>query len=251
MQISGSAALVTGGTSGLGLACVRALSAAGAHVVSYDLPTARAGAEIPPDGVLLADGDVTDEAAVAAAVEVAAQQAPLRMVVNCAGVSRQQRLLDDGDGLTTELFTRLVQINLIGTFTVTRQAVRVITRNEPIEGERGVVVNTASIASYEGQLGSVAYAASKAGVAGMTLPLARELAEHLVRVAAVAPGPFETRMFAGLAQEFKDSLGAHIPHPSRLGRPTEFASLVRHVIENPMLNGEVIRIDGALRMGPR
>ncbi|MCW2494469.1 SDR family NAD(P)-dependent oxidoreductase [Jatrophihabitans sp.] len=251
MHISGSAALVTGGASGLGLACVQALAAAGAHVVSYDLPASRAGAQAPPDGVLLADGDVTDEAAVEAAVALAAAQGPLRIVVNCAGISRQQRLLDDGDGLTTELFTRLVQINLIGTFTVTRQAVRAMAQTEPVDGERGVVVNTASIASYEGQIGSVAYAASKAGVAGMTLPLARELAEHLIRVVAIAPGPFETRMFAGLAEEYKDSLGAQIPHPSRLGRPAEFGALAQHLIENPMLNGEVIRLDGALRMGPR
>jgi len=245
MQIDGCSALVTGGASGLGLATATALAAAGARVVIVDLPTAR---DPGLDGVTLATADVTDPSQVQAAIDAAGD---LRIVVNCAGVATPGRTVGKSGPLPLETFEKVVAINLVGTFNVIRLAAARMMQLDPIGEERGVIVNTASVAAFDGQVGQAAYSASKAGVAGMTLPLAREFAPHLIRVMTIAPGIFETPMMAGLPQEAQDSLAAQVPHPSRLGRPDEYAALVRHIVENAMLNGETIRLDGAIRMQPR
>ena len=253
MQLDGAVALVTGGASGLGRATATELVRAGASVVLADLPgsaAAQVAAELGPRAVAV-DVDVTDEVQVGAAVERAAGLGTLRVVVNCAGIAPPGRVVGKRGPLPLEAFETVVRVNLVGTFNVVRLAAARVLDTEPVDGERGVVVNTASIAAYDGQIGQAAYAASKGGVVGMTLPLARDLAPHLVRVVTIAPGVFETPMVAGLPPEAQESLGAQVPHPSRLGRPAEYAALVRHVVENPMLNGEVIRLDGALRMPPR
>ncbi len=190
-------------------------------------------------------------AAVAAAVETATTLGPLRVVVNCAGVATPGKVVGRKGPLPLDSFDTVVRINLVGTFNVIRLAAAAMMETEPVDGERGVVVNTASAAAFDGQIGQAAYAASKGGVVGMTLPIARELASSLIRVMTIAPGLFETPMLSGLPQEAQDSLGAQVPHPSRLGRPSEYAALVRHIVENPMLNGEVIRLDGAIRMAPK
>jgi len=256
VKIDGSSALVTGAGSGLGRATAEALVAAGAAVVIADLPSSP-GQQVADD--LTAAGhtatfvatDVTDETAVQAAVDAASALAPLRVVVSCAGVGTPGKVLGRKGPLPLAAFDTVVRVNLIGTFNVIRLATVAMSQTEPVDGERGVIVNTASAAAYDGQVGQAAYSASKGGVVGMTLPIARELASHLIRVMTIAPGLFETPMLAGLPQEAQDSLGAQVPHPSRLGRPGEFAALVRHIMENPMLNGEVIRLDGAIRMAPR
>ncbi|MEH6780499.1 MAG: 3-hydroxyacyl-CoA dehydrogenase [Rhodoglobus sp.] len=251
MKIQDAAALITGGASGLGLATARALAAHGAQVTIADLRSSR-GVEIAAEhGFRFAPTDVRSEADVQAAVDLAASVAPLRIVVNCAGVATPGKTLGRKGVLPLDTFETVIGINLTGTFNVIRLAAAAMVETEPIEGERGVIVNTASVAAFDGQIGQPAYAASKAGVAGMTLPLAREFAASLVRVMTIAPGIFETPMMAGLPQEAQDSLGAQVPHPSRLGRPDEYAALVQHIVENPMLNGEVIRLDGAIRMQPR
>ncbi len=253
MQIEGTVALVTGGASGLGLATARRLVAAGAQVVLLDLtsaPGAAAADELGPSATF-APADVTAEADVAAALDTAVARGPLRIVVNCAGVGTAGRVIGRNGVLPLEQFTRVVQINLIGTFNVLRLAAERITALDPVDGERGVIVNTASAAAFDGQIGQAAYSASKGGVVGMTLPIARDLADKLIRVMTIAPGLFATPMLAGLPQEAQDSLGAQVPHPSRLGHPDEYAALVEHIVQNPMLNGEVIRLDGAIRMAPR
>jgi NAD(P)-dependent dehydrogenase (short-subunit alcohol dehydrogenase family) len=253
MQIEGTVAVVTGGASGLGLATARRLVAAGAQVVLLDLPSApgaTAADELGPSATFAA-GDVTAEADVTAALDTAVARGPLRIVVNCAGVGTAGRVIGRNGVLPLEQFTRVVQINLIGTFNVLRLAAERITALDPIDGERGVIVNTASAAAFDGQIGQAAYSASKGGVVGMTLPIARDLADKLIRVMTIAPGLFATPMLAGLPQEAQDSLGAQVPHPSRLGQPDEYAALVEHIVANPMLNGEVIRLDGAIRMAPR
>jgi NAD(P)-dependent dehydrogenase (short-subunit alcohol dehydrogenase family) len=253
MQIEGTVAVVTGGASGLGLATARRLVAAGAQVVLLDLPSAPGAAaadELGPSATF-APGDVTAEADVTAALDTAVARGPLRIVVNCAGVGTAGRVIGRNGVLPLEQFTRVVQINLIGTFNVLRLAAERITALDPIDGERGVIVNTASAAAFDGQIGQAAYSASKGGVVGMTLPIARDLADKLIRVMTIAPGLFATPMLAGLPQEAQDSLGAQVPHPSRLGHPDEYAALVEHIVANPMLNGEVIRLDGAIRMAPR
>jgi NAD(P)-dependent dehydrogenase (short-subunit alcohol dehydrogenase family) len=253
MHIEGSVALVTGGASGLGLATARRLVKAGAQVVLLDLPSApgQQAVEELGDAAVFAPGDVTGEPDVVAALDTATARGPLRIVVNCAGIGTPGRVISRSGVLPLDAFARVVQINLIGTFNVLRLAAERITATEPVDGERGVIVNTASVAAFDGQIGQAAYAASKAGVVGMTLPIARDLADKLIRVMTIAPGLFQTPMLAGLPQEAQDSLGAQVPHPSRLGNPDEYAALVEHIVGNPMLNGEVIRLDGAIRMAPR
>ena len=251
MDIADSVAVVTGGASGLGLATGHALSEAGARVVLVDLPSS-AGAERAGElGATFAPADVTSEADVTAALDTATALGPLRVVVNCAGVGTPGRVIGRNGVLPLESFTTVVTINLIGTFNVVRLAVERMLANEPVGEERGVIVNTASAAAFDGQIGQAAYSASKGGIVGMTLPLARDLADKMIRVMAIAPGLFKTPMLAGLPQEAQDSLGKQVPHPNRLGDPTEYAALVRHIVANPMLNGEVIRLDGAIRMAPR
>ncbi len=255
MKINGRVALVTGGASGLGLAAVEALSDQGASVVVLDLPTSNGEtvAKEMGDGVRFAAADVTVEEEVRAAVDLAvAEFGGLHVVVNCAGVGFPGRVLTrEGGPIDLERFAFVVRVNLIGTFNVVRLAAAQIAGQEPIDEERGVIVNTASIAAFDGQIGQAAYSASKSGIAGMTLPIARDLAKRLIRCVAIAPGTFDTPMLAGLPEEARTKLADAIPHPRRLGRPEEYATLVKHIIENPMLNGEVIRLDGALRMPPR
>jgi NAD(P)-dependent dehydrogenase (short-subunit alcohol dehydrogenase family) len=241
MKIRDAGALVTGGASGLGLATARALAAAGAHVTILDLTA-------PPAGFAFTHADVRSEPDVQAAVDGIEN---LRIVVNCAGIATPGRAVGKDGPLALGGFERVIAVNLVGTFNVVRLAAARIMQLDPIDEERGVIITTASVAAFEGQVGQAAYSASKAGVAGMTLPLAREFAQHRIRVMTIAPGIFETPMMAGLPQEAQDSLAAQVPHPSRLGRPSEFAALVQHIVENPMLNGETIRLDGAIRMAPR
>jgi len=253
MRLDGAVALVTGGASGLGRATVEAMATAGAGVVIADLPGSP-GAEVAEglgDQAVFAPTDVTDEASVQAAVDAAAVLGTLRVVVNCAGVGTPGRVVGRAGPLPLAAFAQVVTVNLVGTFNVVRLAAAAIAGADPVDGERGVIVNTASVAAFDGQVGQAAYAASKGGVAAMTLPIARELAGSLIRVMTIAPGLFSTPMLAALPQEARDSLGAQVPHPARLGAPEEYASLVRHIVDNPMLNGEVIRLDGAIRMAPR
>ena len=253
MEVAGKVALVTGGGSGLGLATAKALSGIGAKVVIADLPSSRGEEAAAAMGsqVVFAPADVTDEGDVQSAVEAAAGLGGLHIVVNCAGVATPGRVLSRKGPLPLAQFTTVVTINLIGTFNVIRLAAELMVRADVVDGERGVIVNTASVAAFDGQIGQAAYSASKGGVAGMTLPLARDLADKQIRVCTIAPGTFETPMLAGLPEEARKSLGAQVPHPNRLGRPSEYAALVGHIVANPMLNGEVIRLDGALRMAPR
>jgi NAD(P)-dependent dehydrogenase (short-subunit alcohol dehydrogenase family) len=221
--------------------------------VLLDLPSS-AGQQAASgiDGTaVFAPGDVTSEADVTAALDTAAGIGPIRIVVNCAGIGTPGRVIGRNGVMPLDTFARVVQINLVGTFNVLRLAAERIAATEPIDGERGVVVNTASVAAFDGQIGQAAYSASKGGVVGMTLPIARDLADKAIRVMTIAPGLFKTPMLEGLPQEAQDSLGAQVPHPSRLGDPDEYAALVEHIVTNPMLNGEVIRLDGAIRMAPR
>ncbi|MFF1539310.1 SDR family NAD(P)-dependent oxidoreductase [Microbacterium sp. NPDC058269] len=252
MQISGQGALVTGGASGLGLATARRLVAAGAHVTIIDLASSR-GAEIADElGGLFVAADVTDADEVQAAVAAAQSAAPLRVVVNCAGIAPPAKVLDrEGNPAVLADFERVIRINLVGTFNVISQASAVIAKNELHDEERGVIVNTASVAAFDGQIGQPAYSASKGGVHAMTLPVARELARYGIRVCTIAPGIMETPMLMGLPQAAQDSLGQQVPFPSRLGRPDEYAALVQQIVENGYLNGETIRLDGAIRMAPR
>ncbi|AKV86741.1 3-hydroxy-2-methylbutyryl-CoA dehydrogenase [Microbacterium sp. CGR1] len=253
MQIQGSSALITGGASGLGLATARTLAAAGAVVTILDLPSS-AGAEIAADlGGVFSGGDVTSAEDAAAAVAAAQAAAPLRIVVNCAGIAPPAKVLDrEGNPAVLADFERIVRINLVGTFNVLSQASAVIAKNDATDtGDRGVIVNTASVAAFDGQIGQPAYSASKGGVHAMTLPVARELARYGIRVCTIAPGIMETPMLMGLPQAAQDSLGQQVPFPSRLGRPDEYASLVQQIVENGYLNGETIRLDGAIRMAPK
>lgn len=251
MRLEGKTALVTGGGSGLGGATARGLLDAGASVVVADV----VGTDRPGglgDRAALVTADVTDPRQVQAAVDLAVERfGGLHVAVSCAGVASPGRVLGRRGPLPLDRFAEVIHVNLVGTFNLVRLAAAAMARNEPDEGERGVLVNTASVAAFEGQVGQAAYAASKAGVAGLTLPVARELAAHLVRCVAIAPGIFDTPMLAGLPEPARASLEGQVPHPRRLGRPAEFAALVRHVVENPMLNGAVVRLDGALRLGPR
>ena len=251
MQLAGTAALVTGGASGLGLATATALSEAGAAVLLVDLPSSDGEARAAELGGAFAATDVTDPDQVQAAVDAASAMGPLRVAVNCAGIGTPGRVVGKNGPLPLEQFARVVQVNLVGTFNVIRLAAAAMAATEPVEGERGVIVNTASAAAFDGQIGQAAYSASKGGVVGMTLPVARDLASSLIRVMTIAPGLFDTPMLQGLPEPARQSLGAQVPMPSRLGDPREYAMLARHIVENPMLNGEVIRLDGAIRMAPR
>jgi NAD(P)-dependent dehydrogenase (short-subunit alcohol dehydrogenase family) len=254
MNFSGGSILVTGGASGLGLATARRLASPGARVVIVDLPTST-GAEVAKelgDHITFAAADVTDPVAVSAALDTAEDYGPLRALVHCAGRGGALRLVErDGEPGSLELFETVVWINLIGTFNVLRLAAARMARNEPVDDERGVCVLTASVAAWEGQIGQVPYASAKAGIVGLTLVAARDLASKLIRVVSIAPGLFDTPILDRVPAPVRESLAASVPHPRRLGRPDEFAALAQHVIENPMLNGEAIRLDGAIRMPPR
>ncbi|CAB4900703.1 unannotated protein [freshwater metagenome] len=253
MEIEGAGAVVFGGASGLGEATARRLAAEGAHVVIADLTEDRAEALASEIGGVGVRCDVLDEASVLAAI-AAAKEAPrgLRISVVCAGLGTPAKLLGRDGPTPFSKFESVIGVNLLGTINALRLAAGELSGNEPDEaGERGVCVQTASIAAYDGQIGQVAYAASKGGVVGLTLPIARELAAHAIRVVTIAPGLFETPMLAGLPQKAQDALGASVPYPARLGKPDEYADLVEHIVTNRMLNGEVIRLDGALRMAPR
>jgi NAD(P)-dependent dehydrogenase (short-subunit alcohol dehydrogenase family) len=245
--------LVTGGASGLGAATVRRVIAAGASALILDLPNS-AGSELAAElgeRVRFAAADVRDEDQVQAAVAAATELGTLRVVVNCAGVGTPGRVIGKRGVLPLEAFQTVIDINLVGTFNVLRLAAAAMIDNEPLDGDRGLVIMTASVAAYDGQIGQAAYAASKGGVASLTLTAARDLADKAIRVMTIAPGVMETPMMAGLPGETKSILEALVPHPPRLGRPEEYAMLVCSIIENSLLNGEVIRLDGALRMPPR
>jgi NAD(P)-dependent dehydrogenase (short-subunit alcohol dehydrogenase family) len=252
MQLSGTSALVTGGASGLGLATARRLVQQGAHVVVFDLSTS-AGDKVAADlGATFVAGDVRDPEAVSTAVAEANRHAPLRALVHCAGRGGPVRVVEkDGTPGSMSEFENIVGVNLLGTFNVLRLAAASMVAHEPVAGERGVCVLTASVAAWEGQISQTPYAASKAGIVGMTLVAARDLASRLVRVNTIAPGLFDTPILARFSDEIRQRLAASIPNPSRLGDPDEFAALALHMVENPMLNGETVRLDGALRMAPR
>lgn len=251
MEITGAVALITGGASGLGFATATALRDAGAEVVILDLPSSDGLAQADRIGATFAPADVADAGQVQAAVDLAAGIGPLRIVVCCAGIATPGKVVGKAGPLPLEDFERVLRVNVTGTFNVIRLAVARMQATESLGEERGVIVTTASVAAFDGQIGQPAYAASKAAVAGMTLPIARELAASKIRVMTIAPGIFQTPMMAGLPQTAQDSLGAQVPHPSRLGKPEEYAALVEHIVQNPMLNGETIRLDGAIRMAPR
>ncbi|WP_024804138.1 3-hydroxyacyl-CoA dehydrogenase [Nocardia sp. BMG51109] len=253
MKLDNTIALVTGGASGLGLATTEVLLEAGAHVGVLDLPSSP-GAEIREkhSGALtFVPADVTSTDDVTRALDILAERGPLRIVVNCAGIGPPGKVLGKDGPLPLDGFERIVRINLTGTFNVIRLAAERIAATESVDGERGVIVNTSSVAAFDGQIGQPAYAAAKGGIVSMALPIARELARHRIRVATIAPGTFDTPLLKTLPEDVRQSLGAQVPHPSRLGDPAEFGALVRHIVENPMLNGEVIRLDGAIRMAPR
>lgn len=253
MDITGKVALVTGGASGLGLAAVRKFHADGAKIVIVDLPPS-AGAKIADelgDTAMFVAADVTDEDEVQAAVDAAIALGELAAVVNCAGVGNAIRVVGKNGPYPLDSFRKVVEINLIGSFNVIRLAAAAMV-GQPVAGEeRGVIINTASVAAFDGQVGQAAYSASKGGVVGMTLPIARDLAQHKIRVMTIAPGLFLTPLFETLSDEAIASLGAQVPHPNRLGHPDEYAELAAHIVSNPMLNGETIRLDGSIRMAPR
>ncbi|HET7305039.1 MAG TPA: SDR family NAD(P)-dependent oxidoreductase [Segeticoccus sp.] len=254
MQITPSTvALVTGGASGLGEATARHLHEAGASVVLADMSAERgtALADELGDRVRFAQTDVRDPGQVQAAVDAASEIGELRIVVTCAGVATPGRVVGKKGPLDLDIYRQVVEVNLIGTFNVLRLAAAAMVDNQPVDGDRGVVVMTASVAAFDGQIGQAAYASSKGGVASLTLTAARDLADKGIRVMTIAPGTFATPMMAGLPGDVQDVLEKQTPHPSRLGRPEEYAALAAHIVGNPMLNGEVIRLDGALRMPPR
>ena len=254
MNLQGKAALVTGGASGLGRATVDALLSAGASVVIADLPSSQgeAVANELGEAARFAPTDVTSEEDVAGAIAGALEAfGGLRVVVNCAGVAWAQRTVDKNGPHSLDIFAKVIQVNVVGTFNVIRLAAAQMSQQEPVDGERGVIINTASIAAFDGQIGQVAYASSKGAVVSMTLPIARDLAARQIRICTIAPGTMDTPMLAALPEEHRRALADGIPHPRRLGKPEEFAALARHIVENPFLNAETIRLDGALRMPPK
>jgi NAD(P)-dependent dehydrogenase (short-subunit alcohol dehydrogenase family) len=245
--------LVTGGASGLGLATVRALTTSGVRAVIVDLPSSP-GAEVAAElgnGVRFVAADVRDEDQVQAAVDAATGMGVLRVAVSCAGVATPGRVIGKRGLLPLEAFRAVVEVNLVGTFNVLRLAAQAMVANDPLDGDRGLVLMTASVAAYDGQIGQAAYAASKGGVVSLTLTAARDLASKAIRVMTIAPGVMETPMMAGMPEETRNLLEAQVPHPPRLGRPEEYAQLAAAIVANPLLNGEVIRLDGALRLPPR
>ena len=252
MEIRGNAFLITGGASGLGAATARLIAREGGKVALADLNEAAGNALAGELGGTFVKCDVSREEDAQRAVDAALGLGKLVGLVNCAGVAPAVKTVGKDGPHPLEAFRRTVEINLIGTFNVLRLAAAAMAKNEPNEGgERGVIVNTASVAAFDGQVGQAAYAASKSGVAGMTLPIARDLARNGIRVMTIAPGIFETPMLLGMPKEVQDSLGAMVPFPSRLGKPDEYAMLVKQIFDNPMLNGEVIRLDGAIRLAPK
>lgn len=254
MQVKDVVAVITGGASGLGRATAERLLSQGAKVVLVDLPTS-AGAEVARElgaNAAFCAADVTDEAQMLAAFDLAESLGEVRVTVHCAGRGGALRVLDkQGNPGSLEHYAAIINLNLVGSFNVLRLAAARMAKLEPVEGERGVVIMTASIAAYEGQIGQIPYASSKAGVVGMTLVAARDLASQMIRVCTIAPGLFDTPLLARLPEDVKASLGRSVPNPARLGTPKEYALLAGQIIENPMLNGETIRLDGALRMAPR
>ncbi|HEV7420994.1 MAG TPA: 3-hydroxyacyl-CoA dehydrogenase [Mycobacterium sp.] len=254
MQIKDAVAVVTGGASGLGLATTKRLLDAGASVVVIDLKGEEVVAELGDRAKFVA-ANVTDEESVSKALDVAESLGPLRINVNCAGIGNAIKTLSKKGAFPLDAFNAVVQVNLIGTFNVLRLAAERIAKTEPVGSpdtlERGVIINTASVAAFDGQIGQAAYSASKGGVVGMTLPIARDLSRELIRVVTIAPGLFKTPLLGSLPEDAQKSLGQQVPHPARLGDPDEYGALAVHIVENPMLNGEVIRLDGAIRMAPR
>jgi NAD(P)-dependent dehydrogenase (short-subunit alcohol dehydrogenase family) len=253
MDLQNTVALVTGGASGLGRATTERLLAAGAQVVMVDL-NAEVGQQVAAelgDAAHFVTADVTNEDQVQAAVDIATGLGALRVAVNCAGVATPGKLVSRKGPLPLDAFQKVLNINIVGTVNVCRLAAAAMQQEEADGEERGVIVNTASVAAFDGQIGQIAYSASKGAVAAVTLPMARELAASLIRVVTIAPGIFETPMMAGLPADAQESLGKSVPHPARLGKPTEYAQLVESIIANPMLNGETIRLDGAIRMAPK
>lgn len=252
MDIRDSTAVVTGAASGLGAATAAELVARGARVIGLDLPQV-VHAAAPVDGVQYVSADVTDEEQVRAAVATAADVAPLRTVVNCAGIGTSARVVGKNGVHDMALFERVVRINLVGTFTVLALAAEVMTAQDPVDeaGQRGVIINTASVAAFEGQIGQAAYAASKGGVHSMTIAAARDLSSRGVRVMTIAPGIVDTPMLGRVSEEFRSALAESVPFPHRLARPDEYAQLAGMIVEHDYLNGETIRMDGALRMAPR
>jgi NAD(P)-dependent dehydrogenase (short-subunit alcohol dehydrogenase family) len=253
MELTGSSAVVTGAASGLGAATAAALARSGVSVTGIDLAAAWDRAPAPPAEVIAAPGDVTSPSDVQAAVDLAAARGPLRIAVNCAGIGTAGRILSRSGVHDLDLFARVIGVNLVGTFNVLRLAAAAMAGTDPVgpDGQRGLIVNTASVAAFDGQVGQAAYAASKGGVVGLTLPAARDLAQYGIRVVTIAPGIIDTPMLAGITEEFRTALASGVPHPARLGRPDEYAQLVMAIAGLDYLNGEVIRLDGALRMPPR
>jgi NAD(P)-dependent dehydrogenase (short-subunit alcohol dehydrogenase family) len=252
MRISDTVAIVTGGASGLGGATARALADRGARVFGLDLPGAvqKAQADAPP-GITYLAADVTDPEQVRSAVDTAAQEGPLRITVNCAGIGTAGRILSRKGPHDLDAYRKVIEVNLIGTFNVLRLAADAIAATDPIGDQRGVIINTASIAAFDGQIGQAAYASSKGGIVGLTLPAARDLAQFGIRVMTIAPGIVDTPMLAGVSDEFRAGLADGVPFPKRLALPAEYAQLAVMIVEHDYLNGEVIRMDGALRMAPR
>lgn len=253
MNINGSVAVVTGGASGLGLATTEKFVELGAKVVIIDLPSSQgeAVADKLGENVRFVAADVTNEEQVSAALDAAEELGTVRVAVNCAGIGNGIKTYGKKGPFPLADFTKVVSVNLIGTFNVIRLAAERMAKTEPVNGERGVIINTASVAAFEGQIGQAAYSASKGGVVGMTLPIARDLSRELIRVCTIAPGLFKTPLLGSLPEEAQASLGKQVPHPARLGDPDEYGALATHIVENPMLNGETIRLDGAIRMAPR
>lgn len=252
MKLNGQSAIVTGGASGLGAETARALGHAGVKVAVLDLNIEKAREVAQAAGGIAVQCDVADAASAAAAIRAASERnGPARILVNCAGIAPAKRIVGREGPMPLDDFNRVIQVNLIGTFNMMRLAAAEMAKLDPVEDQRGVIVSTASVAAYEGQIGQAAYSASKGGIASLTLPAARELAQFGIRVLAIAPGIFLTPLLQGMPEEVQKSLGASVPFPKRLGQPSEYAALVQHCIENAYLNGEVIRIDGALRMAPR